>query len=38
MIREKESAMCGSRDESRPFWLGFRQGLMEEVTFELGSE
>lgn len=30
--------MCGSREESRSFWLGFRQGLMEEVTFELGSE
>ena len=30
--------MCGSRDESRPFWLGFRQGFMEEVTFDLGSE
>ena len=30
--------MCGRRDDSRPFWLGFRQGLMEEVTFELGSK
>lgn len=34
---ERERAICGSRDESRPS-LGFRQGLMEEVTFELGSE